>query len=95
MHSLDYYSGTVFPSEDSMPHRCGLFTIRTPPPTTLDHQEGGCSQYICVCITMCIDSVSDYVEGMKGKVQPLLVKKEILSETEIKKMGKKDPESYP
>lgn len=39
--------------------------------------------------------VSDYVEGMEEKVQPLVVKKGILSETEINKLGKKDPEAYP
>ncbi|XP_064382724.1 serrate RNA effector molecule homolog [Halichondria panicea] len=76
VHSLDYYGGTVLPPEDSMPHRCGLFTIRTQPPDTLEHQE-----------------VSDYVEGMEEKVQPLVVKKGILSETEINKLGKKDPEA--
>ncbi len=46
---------------------------------------------------MCVysDSVSDYVESTEGNVKPLLVKKGILSETEIKKLGKKDSESYP
>lgn len=32
---------------------------------------------------------------MEEKVKPLLVKKENLSETEVLKLGKKDPEAYP
>ena len=39
--------------------------------------------------------VTKYCEEMEGRVKPLLVKKEPLSETEMEKFGKKDSEAYP
>jgi len=28
VHSCDFYSTATFASEDTMPHRCGIFTVR-------------------------------------------------------------------
>ena len=42
-----------------------------------------------------LPTVSDYVDSMEEKVKPLFSKKESLSDAEIIKLGKKDPEAYP
>ena len=39
--------------------------------------------------------VNKYCEEIEGKVKPLLAKKEPLSESDMEKFGKKDPEAYP
>ena len=39
--------------------------------------------------------VTEYVESMETKVKPLLEKKQFLSESQMQKFGKKDPEAYP
>lgn len=36
-----------------------------------------------------------YCDDMEERVKPLLVKKEPLSEADMEKFGKKDPEAYP
>ena len=46
----------------------------------------------CVCLT---PPVTEYVESMETKIKPLLVKKQLLSEAQMQKFGKKDPEAYP
>ena len=40
VHSVDYYSATVFPSEDCMPHRCGIITGRGQKPNAATQEEG-------------------------------------------------------
>lgn len=40
VHSVDYYSATVFPSEDCMPHRCGIITSRGQKPNAVTQEEG-------------------------------------------------------
>jgi hypothetical protein len=39
--------------------------------------------------------VVKYCDDMEERVKPLLVKKEPLSEADMEKFGKKDPEAYP
>ena len=39
VHSLDYYNGMVFPSEDNMPHRCGIFTVRSKLPLSITTED--------------------------------------------------------
>ena len=41
VHSLDFYNAIVFPSEDCMPHRCGIFTVRPVMPSTAVSLEEG------------------------------------------------------
>ena len=41
VHSLDFYNAMVFPSEDCMPHRCCIFTVRPATPTTTPSLEDG------------------------------------------------------
>ena len=43
----------------------------------------------------CCFTVVKYCDDMEGRVKPLLVKKEPLSEADMEKFGKKDPEAYP
>ena len=40
VHSVDYYTVTVFPSEDCMPHRCGIITARGQKPNAVTQEEG-------------------------------------------------------
>ena len=45
VHSLDFYNAMVFPSEDCMPHRCCIFTVRPAmpsAPTSLEEGEATC-----------------------------------------------------
>lgn len=39
VHSLDYYNGLVFPFEDNMPHRCGIFTVRSKLPLSITPED--------------------------------------------------------
>ena len=41
VHSLDFYNAMVFPSEDCMPHRCCIFTVRPAAPSTPTSMEEG------------------------------------------------------
>ena len=41
VHSLDFYNAMVFPSEDCMPHRCCIFTVRPAMPSTPTSLEEG------------------------------------------------------
>ena len=43
VHSIDYYNGMAFPSEDCMPHRCGIFTVRPQKPNAATQDEGDCT----------------------------------------------------
>lgn len=47
VHSVDYYNAMVFPTEDCMPHRCGIFTVRPHKPTALTQDDGMCMIYVC------------------------------------------------
>ena len=40
-------------------------------------------------------TVSSYIESMESRIKPMLETKKELSEDEMEKYGKKDPESYP
>ena len=40
VHSVDYYTATAFPSEDCMPHRCGIITARGQKPNAVTQEEG-------------------------------------------------------
>ncbi len=40
-------------------------------------------------------AVSEYVSGMEAKIKPLLEARKELSEDDMEKFGKKDPEAYP
>ena len=42
VHSVDFYNGVSFPSEDCMPHRCGIFTVRPVKPNAVTQDEGTC-----------------------------------------------------
>ena len=46
--------------------------------------------YVIHCV-----AVVKYCDDMEERVKPLLVKKEPLSEADMEKFGKKDPEAYP
>uniref|UniRef100_H3C0D4 Serrate RNA effector molecule homolog (Arabidopsis) n=1 Tax=Tetraodon nigroviridis TaxID=99883 RepID=H3C0D4_TETNG len=78
VHSIDYYNTCEYPSEDEMPNRCGMIHVRGPiPPNRIAHGE---------------EIVQQWQKGMEEKLSPLFSLKEILSEDEATKMGRKDPE---
>ena len=52
VHSVDFYNAMSFPSEDCMPHRCGIFTVRPQKPNAVTQDDGtyivyAYMQYIC------------------------------------------------
>ncbi|XP_071772735.1 serrate RNA effector molecule homolog isoform X1 [Centroberyx gerrardi] len=76
VHSIDYYNTCEYPSEDEMPNRCGMVHVRGPIPPNRITQG----------------EVLQWQKMMEEKLSPLFSLKEILSEEEAGKMGRKDPE---
>uniref|UniRef100_UPI00358FDD07 serrate RNA effector molecule homolog isoform X2 n=1 Tax=Myxine glutinosa TaxID=7769 RepID=UPI00358FDD07 len=76
VHSVDYYNACEYPNEDEMPSRCGMIHVRGPAST------GRITQ----------NDVRDYEKQQEEKLAPLLSLKEVLTEEEAIKMGKKDQE---
>ncbi|KAM4620980.1 serrate RNA effector molecule homolog isoform 2-T2 [Polymixia lowei] len=76
VHSIDYYNTCEYPSEDEMPNRCGMIHVRGPIPPN----------------RIAHGEVSQWQKLMEEKLSPLFSLKEILSEEEAGKMGRKDPE---
>ncbi|XP_074467457.1 serrate RNA effector molecule homolog isoform X1 [Sebastes fasciatus] len=76
VHSIDYYNTCEYPSEDEMPNRCGMIHVRGPIPPNRITQG----------------EVQQWQKMMEEKLSPLFSLKEILSEDEAGKMGRKDPE---
>ncbi|XP_078121748.1 serrate RNA effector molecule homolog isoform X5 [Sander vitreus] len=75
VHSIDYYNTCEYPSEDEMPNRCGMIHVRGPIPPN----------------RITHGEVQQWQKMMEEKLSPLLSLKEILSEDEAGKMGRKDP----
>lgn len=97
VHSVDYYNGMTFPSEDKMPHRLGIFTVRPKAPLSITADDCECGR-----VTGkrgfergCDAVVSKYCEEIQSKIEPLMVEKQALSDADMEKYGQKDPESYP
>ncbi|KAM9348599.1 serrate RNA effector molecule homolog isoform 1-T1 [Symphorus nematophorus] len=76
VHSIDYYNTCEYPSEDEMPNRCGMVHVRGPIPPN----------------RITHGEVQQWQKMMEEKLSPLFSLKEILSEEEAVKMGRKDPE---
>uniref|UniRef100_A0A665WJ57 Serrate, RNA effector molecule n=1 Tax=Echeneis naucrates TaxID=173247 RepID=A0A665WJ57_ECHNA len=76
VHSIDYYNTCEYPSEDEMPNRCGMIHVRGPIPPN----------------RITHGEVQQWQKMMEEKLSPLFSLKEILSEDEAVKMGRKDPE---
>lgn len=76
VHSVDYYNFCEYPSEDEMPHRCGLLHVRGPLP--VGKISGA--------------EVSEHLKMCEERLAPLLSLTETLSEEEAARLGKKDPE---
>ncbi|XP_068456936.1 serrate RNA effector molecule homolog isoform X8 [Clinocottus analis] len=76
VHSIDYYNTCEYPSEDEMPNRCGMIHVRGPIPPN----------------RITNGEVLQWQKMMEEKLSPLFSLKEILSEDEASKMGRKDPE---
>ncbi|KAM6984535.1 serrate RNA effector molecule homolog isoform 3-T3 [Tautogolabrus adspersus] len=76
VHSIDYYNTCEYPSEDEMPNRCGMIHVRGPIPPN----------------RIAHGEVQQWQKMIEEKLSPLFSLKEILSEDEAAKMGRKDPE---
>ncbi|XP_060912471.1 serrate RNA effector molecule homolog isoform X3 [Labrus mixtus] len=76
VHSIDYYNTCEYPSEDEMPNRCGMIHVRGPIPPN----------------RIAHGEVQQWQKMVEEKLSPLFSLKEILSEDEAAKMGRKDPE---
>uniref|UniRef100_A0A3B5Q8F9 Serrate RNA effector molecule homolog (Arabidopsis) n=1 Tax=Xiphophorus maculatus TaxID=8083 RepID=A0A3B5Q8F9_XIPMA len=76
VHSVDYYNTCEYPSEDEMPNRCGMVHVRGPVPPN----------------RITHGEVQQWEKVTEEKLMPLFSLKEILSEEEAAKMGRKDPD---
>lgn len=76
VHSIDYYNTCEYPSEDDMPNRCGMIHVRGPIPPN----------------RITHGEVLQWQKLVEEKLSPLFSLKEVLSEEEAVKMGRKDPE---
>ena len=76
VHSIDYYNHTDYPQEDEMPNRIGIMHARGSPPSSK--------------VTM--REVNEYIKNFEAKIQPYLEPIVPLTEDEISKLGKLDPE---
>ncbi|XP_020564589.1 serrate RNA effector molecule homolog isoform X2 [Oryzias latipes] len=76
VHSVDYYNTCEYPSEDEMPNRCGMIHVRGPIPPN----------------RITHGEVQQWLKMMEEKLTPLFSLKEMLSEEEAVKMGRKNPE---
>ncbi|XP_056410521.1 serrate RNA effector molecule homolog [Hyla sarda] len=76
VHSVDYYINCDYPSEDEMPTRCGIMHVRGPIPPNRVSHR----------------EVTDWQKTFEEKMAPLFAVRETLSEEEVLKVGKKDPE---
>ncbi|KAJ3588979.1 hypothetical protein NHX12_009830 [Muraenolepis orangiensis] len=76
VHSVDYYNTCEYPSEDHMPNRCGMVHVRGPVPPN----------------RVTHGEVSQWQKMVEEKLSPLFNSKEVLSEDEASKMGRKDSE---
>ncbi|XP_014897563.1 serrate RNA effector molecule homolog isoform X1 [Poecilia latipinna] len=76
VHSVDYYNTCEYPSEDEMPNRCGMIHVRGPVPPN----------------RITHGEVQQWEKVTEEKLMPLFSLKEILSEEEAAKMGRKDPD---
>ncbi|XP_041842081.1 serrate RNA effector molecule homolog B-like isoform X2 [Melanotaenia boesemani] len=76
VHSVDYYNFCEYPSEDEMPHRCGLIHVRGPLPVA----------------KITPTEVSEHQRMCEERLAPLISPSETLSDEEAARLGKKDPE---
>uniref|UniRef100_A0A3Q2DCY0 Serrate RNA effector molecule homolog (Arabidopsis) n=1 Tax=Cyprinodon variegatus TaxID=28743 RepID=A0A3Q2DCY0_CYPVA len=76
VHSVDYYNTCEYPSEDEMPNRCGMIHVRGPVPPN----------------RVTHGEVQQWEKVIEEKLMPLFNLKEVLSEEEAVKMGRKDPD---
>ena len=77
VHSVDFYGNSSVPTEDMMPHRCGIITVRNnrTTPVTLPHNN---------------DEVDEYLVYMEKNLEILMKEPSFLSDEEISKLGKRD-----
>lgn len=76
VHSVDYYNHTDYPQEDEMPNRIGIMHARGSSPSSK--------------VTM--REVNEYMKSFETKIQPYLEAHLPLTEDEVSKLGKLDPE---
>lgn len=76
VYSVDYYNHCEYPQEDEMPNRCGLIHARGLPPTTKVSQQ----------------EIQDYCKQFEAKISTLVAPNQVLSPTELVKLGAKDPD---
>ncbi|XP_056140513.1 serrate RNA effector molecule homolog isoform X2 [Lampris incognitus] len=76
VHSIDYYNACEYPSEDEMPNRCGMIHVRGPIPPN----------------RVTHGEVTQWHKVIEEKLSPLFSLREVLSEEEAGKMGRKDPD---
>ncbi|VEL08978.1 unnamed protein product [Protopolystoma xenopodis] len=107
VHSVDFYSASVYPMEDAMPHRCGILHARgdrglNPPGTASgvgsvnSGSVGAASAAISGKqmggLVFTTREVDEYMKNFAAKMSVLLDVPPDLSEEEMVELGKRDPE---
>jgi hypothetical protein len=73
VHSVDFYGNSSVPSEDLMPHRCGIITARNSKGSHHMHQ----------------DEVDEYILSMEKNLEVLMKETPSLKPEEVEKLGNK------
>jgi hypothetical protein len=86
VHSFDFYAHLQYPNEDQMPNKLGLFHVRGIPPDGSQHGKNANEQPLIP------QSEIDEYTNKFNEFFTNLLKYEVLSEEELVKLGKKDPD---
>jgi len=87
VHSVDYYNHVEYTNEDSMPNRMGMLHVRDFPLSGEEH--GKTSSGVPLVQKKAVDS---FISNNDERLKSTILKFEAVSENDLNKLGKKDPE---
>uniref|UniRef100_A0A7E4W112 ARS2 domain-containing protein n=1 Tax=Panagrellus redivivus TaxID=6233 RepID=A0A7E4W112_PANRE len=87
VYSFDFYGHLNYPNEDSMPNKLGIIHVRGVPPAEKPDLGRSTNGEVFVAQS----DIDNYNAEFEAHIEPLL-KLEVLSEEDLVKLGKKDPE---
>ncbi|PAV60666.1 hypothetical protein WR25_14424 [Diploscapter pachys] len=89
VHSVDYYFHGEYPNEDKMSNRCGMFHVRAPTPTAalppFTATDDG-------KLMMPKKFVTDFITNFSQRLSAEFFSIEFISQDDLEKLGKNDPE---
>ncbi|CAD5229430.1 unnamed protein product [Bursaphelenchus okinawaensis] len=87
VHSVDFYNQCEYSNEDTMPNRMGIVHVRDLPP---DGEQFGKSETGVPLVPK--KNCDQYISTTDEKLKSTILKYEVISEEDLLKLGKKDPE---